>query len=175
MKTVMPRSLLVFPLLCVAVWAGSAHASLIELNRTNYLQNFNTLPVHGNSPFSLNGWAIREFGEDSGGNAFIHASSGQQDLGGIYSYGPQGSPNRALGTLVDAVGNYGIFGASFQNASPDAISVLNISYTGEEWRLGVASHQRILDALRDGRVADAEQEVRAHIESHRRRPEMTSS
>lgn len=36
-----------------------------------------------------------------------------------------------------------------------------------EWSRGIESHQRIIDALQDGRVDDADREVRAHIESHR--------
>lgn len=43
-----------------------------------------------------------------------------------------------------------------------------------EWAKGVESHQRIIDSLRAGRVAEAEREVRAHIESHRGRWEATS-
>jgi hypothetical protein len=42
------------------------------------------------------------------------------------------------------MGNYGIFGASFQNAGPGPINRLNISYTGEEWRLGKAGVQNTL-------------------------------
>jgi DNA-binding FadR family transcriptional regulator len=43
-----------------------------------------------------------------------------------------------------------------------------------EWAKGVESHQRIIDSLRAGRVAEAEREVRAHIESHRGRWEASS-
>lgn len=38
-----------------------------------------------------------------------------------------------------------------------------------EWPKGIESHQCIIDALRDGRVADAESRLRIHIESHRHR------
>ncbi len=36
-----------------------------------------------------------------------------------------------------------------------------------EWPEGIASHQRIIDALRDGHVQPAIRELRCHIESHR--------
>lgn len=38
-----------------------------------------------------------------------------------------------------------------------------------EWEHGLASHQLILDSLRDGDLETASREVRAHIESHRGR------
>jgi DNA-binding FadR family transcriptional regulator len=38
-----------------------------------------------------------------------------------------------------------------------------------EWPGGIQSHQFIIDALRDGRLDDAESRLRAHIESHRHR------
>ncbi len=38
-----------------------------------------------------------------------------------------------------------------------------------EWSVGIESHQRIIDALKIGRVREADQELRTHIESHRER------
>ena len=38
-----------------------------------------------------------------------------------------------------------------------------------EWARGIESHQLIIDALRDGRLEDAESRLRVHIESHRNR------
>lgn len=38
-----------------------------------------------------------------------------------------------------------------------------------EWSGGIESHQRLLDALRAGRIRNAEKELRTHIESHRER------
>ena len=38
-----------------------------------------------------------------------------------------------------------------------------------EWRTGIESHQRLLDALRDRKLATACNELRRHVESHRRR------
>lgn len=35
-----------------------------------------------------------------------------------------------------------------------------------EWSKGIESHQRIIDALAAGRVADADRDLRIHIESH---------
>ncbi len=38
-----------------------------------------------------------------------------------------------------------------------------------EWSGGIDSHQRIIDALKAGRVQEADQELRTHIQSHRER------
>ncbi len=38
-----------------------------------------------------------------------------------------------------------------------------------EWARGIESHRLIIDALRDGRLGDAEALLRVHIESHRHR------
>lgn len=43
-----------------------------------------------------------------------------------------------------------------------------------EWGVGVASHQKIIDDLRAGRVRQAGRELRSHIESHRARVENVS-
>jgi DNA-binding GntR family transcriptional regulator len=38
-----------------------------------------------------------------------------------------------------------------------------------EWSGGIESHQRVIDALKAGRVQQADRELRTHIESHRER------
>ncbi|WP_437230770.1 FadR/GntR family transcriptional regulator [Planctomicrobium sp. SH661] len=41
----------------------------------------------------------------------------------------------------------------------------------KEWSQGVSSHQRIIDSLRDGNVADAVETLKAHVECHKGRTE----
>lgn len=48
------------------------------------------------------------------------------------------------------------------------------SVKGAEWSKGTASHQRIIDALKAGRVREADRELRVHIESHLGRSEKGS-
>ena len=36
-----------------------------------------------------------------------------------------------------------------------------------EWSGGIESHQRVIDALKAGRVQEADRELRTHIESHK--------
>src|SRR5215475_2305383 len=121
------------------LFAADASAAFIPLGRTNYFQNFDSLVSSGKSKFLPSGWSMVEYGNMDGQ---IHADNGSSTAGGIYSYGNTGSSDRALGSLRQGgdgnplSGNFGIFGANFQNTSGGAINRLNISYTGEEWRLG---------------------------------------
>jgi hypothetical protein len=122
-----------------ALFSNSATAAFIPLGRTNYFQNFDSLVSSGKSKFLPSGWAMAEFGNMD--NQIV-ADNGSATAGGIYSYGANGSTDRALGSLRSGggsnpeSGNFGIFGANFQNTAGSAINRLNISYTGEEWRLG---------------------------------------
>ncbi|WP_437187467.1 FadR/GntR family transcriptional regulator [Planctomicrobium sp. SH668] len=45
------------------------------------------------------------------------------------------------------------------------------SVQNAEWSVGIESHQKLIDDLRDGNVARASRELRAHIESHINRME----
>lgn len=117
------------------------HASFIPLGQTNYLQNFDTLPSSGKAKVTIPGWAIAEFGNEDN---MIQSDNGSMSLGGAYSYGRIGSNNRAMGTLNDGMGNYSYFGADFQNTGHRSINSLNVSFTGEEWRLGRAGVQNTL-------------------------------
>src|SRR5215475_2401480 len=121
------------------LFANTARAAFIQLGRTNYFQNFDSLVSSGKSKFLPTGWSMAEYGNMDGQ---IHADNGSSTAGGTYSYGNNGSSDRALGSLRSGggpnpvSGNFGIFGANFQNNSGGPINRLNISYTGEEWRLG---------------------------------------
>jgi len=124
-----------FSVLC----ATDASAAFIQLGVTNYFQNFDSLVSSGKSKFLPTGWSMAQFGNMDGQ---IHADDGSSTGGGVYSYGNAGSSERALGLLRSGggsnpnSGNWAMVGANFQNSSGSAINRLNISYTGEEWRLG---------------------------------------
>jgi len=120
----------------------SARAAFIPIAQTDYFQNFDSLEKSGkgkNNKTLPSGWAIAESGDEDSG---YRADNGSLKAGGMYSYGANGSTDRALGSLRQGggngpqSGNFGVFGANFQNTSGSAVARLNISYTGEEWRLG---------------------------------------
>jgi hypothetical protein len=126
-------------LVAIACGRVTSNAALISLGRTNYFQNFDTLASSGKSKSLPAGWDYLPFGGASGQ---YFADDGSSSQGGLYSYGQIGSSDRALGTLRSGgsgnqqSGDFAIFGANFQNSGGGSISRLNISYTGEEWRLG---------------------------------------
>jgi hypothetical protein len=120
-----------------------ASFSPIGVGRTNYVQNFNSLASSGHSMTLPAGWSYANVGKNADNQNYL-ADNGTDNNGGTYSYGQQGSNNRAFGVLTDATGLTGIIGAEFQNQSGGSLNRLNISYTGEEWRLGKAGVQNLL-------------------------------
>lgn len=122
------------------LFTPTLHASFISLGSTNYFQDFNypALPKAGQSRNLPEGWSFVHLGP---GDDKIKADDGHNASGGVYSYGEQQSANRALGILLGANGASGIFGATFENTGEGAINRLNVSFTGEEWRLGRAGRQ----------------------------------
>jgi hypothetical protein len=119
-----------------------AQVTPISITGPTYTQNFDTLPSAGNINFtgsgvfpvptspttSLLGW---EF--DSGTNPVFRANNGGANNLGVYSYGSNGSTDRALGSLAGAALSPS-FGAIFVNNSGSALNSITITYTGEQWR-----------------------------------------
>jgi uncharacterized protein len=137
LKKLMPLSVAALGLL--SCW--DAHSAFIPLGRTNYFQNFDSLVSSGKSKIMPLGWSFVEYGNM---DSQYNADNGSATSGGAYSYGNNGSSDRAFGSLRSGggggqnSGNFAVFGANFQNSSDGAFNRLNISYTGEEWRLGAA-------------------------------------
>ena len=132
------------PLLLVSalVWTLQAHAVPISITdlSVGYSQNFDTLASAGTSSSLPAGWEISE----SGGNTTYAAGTGSAAAGNTYSFGATASSDRALGGLRSG-SLIPTFGASFQNNTPALISSFQISYTGEQWRLGAAGRADRLD------------------------------
>jgi hypothetical protein len=134
LKKLMPLSVAVIGLLSCC----DAYSAFISLGRTNYFQNFDSLVSSGKSTLLPSGWAMT-YGSDK--DVSIFADNGSGTMGRIYSYGDNGSSERAFGSLRQtgmSPSQTVAFGANFQNTSGGAFNRLNISYTGEEWRLGAA-------------------------------------
>jgi hypothetical protein len=115
--------------------------SIAALN-TAYTENFDSLAQTGNSSTTPTAWTRTETG--SSANTTYTANNGASTTGDTYSYGTTGQSDRALGslrtgTLVPTVG------AFYRNDTGSTVNALQISYTGEEWRLGAASRTDQLD------------------------------
>lgn len=112
---------------------GYAQVSLSGLNSV-HTQNFNSLLATGtaNEVTSLpTGWLFIETGTNA--NTTYAAGTGSLNTGNTYSFGLDA--DRALGGLQSG-SLVPILGAQFQNNTGSLITSLQITYTGEQWRLG---------------------------------------
>ncbi len=107
-----------------------------------HVEPFDTLAPAGSSSELPAGWAISEAGANANGS--YTAGTGSSNAGDTYSFGAASSSDRALGGLQSSNLNP-TFGAAFTNNTGAVISALDVSYTGEQWRLGATGRQDRLD------------------------------
>ena len=132
------------------VWAdtGAGSVSLTTIG-SPVTQDFNTLSnVSGstNNTALPTGWYITEQGGGSRDNEQYAVDNGASNTGDTYSYGAAASTERALGGLQSGT-LVPFFGAKLVNNTGAPITSLQLSYTGEEWRLGAAGRTDRLDFL----------------------------
>lgn len=88
-------------------------------------EDFNTLP---------SGWHAHENGVNA--NSTYRISYGEFADGEIYSYGANGSTDRALGSVGTGSIPHIYYGAAWINNTGDSIRSMEVRYTGEQWRQG---------------------------------------
>ena len=117
---------------------GTASVSLTT-TASPVSETFNTLATSGTTNMTLpTGWYITESGAGTRDNEAYGADTGGSTTGDIYSYGTGGTPpstERALGELRSGT-LIPLFGAKFTNNTGTTVTTLEISYTGEQWRIG---------------------------------------
>ncbi|MFZ0455056.1 MAG: choice-of-anchor D domain-containing protein [Ignavibacteriaceae bacterium] len=124
---------------------GSTALSQIQLTNSGYSQDFNTLADTGTSSDYLpDGWYLFEDGSD--GDSLYSIGTGSSRTGDTYSFGPEDSTERALGSIRSGT-VIPFLGANFINNTGGNITLLHISYTGEQWRAGSASRS-VADSLK---------------------------
>jgi len=96
-------------------------------------ENFDTLANTGTSSTLPQGWAISE--SDSSADSSFAAGTGSDNGGNSYSFGAASDSERALGGLRSGT-VIPSWGAKIRNNTGQTITNLDISYTGEQWRLG---------------------------------------
>jgi PEP-CTERM motif len=111
---------------------GTAQAAFI-LTTPVYFQDFDTLANTGTSSLLPGGFEILERG--TAANTLYTAGTGSGNAGDTYSFGATGSTDRALGGLQSGALTP-LFGIQFTNMLGRTISALNISFVGEQYRLG---------------------------------------
>lgn len=138
-----------FLMLCSVGVFGQVSYSTIG---STYLQSFDKLSStatpstdiaggnFNNVDTSLNGWYFLESG--SAANIKYTSTDGAASLGDTYSFGTTGE--RALGGLQSNSLN-STFGFYLKNTTGSIISSLEISYTGEQWKLGATGRVDRLD------------------------------
>jgi uncharacterized protein len=119
--------------------AGTISLSLLG---TVYTENFDTLASTGTSSTVPVGWDFVESGTNA--NALYTAGTGSNNAGDTYSFGASGSSERAFGGLLSG-SLVPTIGASFTNDTGSIITSLDITYTGEQWRLGTLGREDRLD------------------------------
>jgi hypothetical protein len=119
-----------------ATTAGAVGVSLTTIGSA-YTEDFNTLAISGTANTVVpSGWGFTESGTNA--NTAYGAGTGSDNAGDTYSFGATGSSERAFGGLQSG-SLVPTIGAEFTNNTAATITSLNISYTGEQWRAGVAN------------------------------------
>ena len=113
-------------------FAAAQTVSLTAIG-TAYTQDFDTLASAGTSSVVPAGWAFVETG--TAANTTYTAGTGSSATGDTYSFGAAGSAERAFGALRSGALSP-LRGAGFTNNTGFAVQALQISYAGEQWRLG---------------------------------------
>ncbi|HKI69478.1 MAG TPA: hypothetical protein VKA67_07815, partial [Verrucomicrobiae bacterium] len=87
-----------------------------------------------------------------GGNTITEyrAGTGSDTVGGLYSFGDSGSPERALGSLASGTPGNIAFGVRLLNDTASPQTNFVISYTGEQWRVANATMQKLTFSYRTG-------------------------
>jgi len=128
-------------LVLVFAWTPSyvtAIGTPADLNALDvaYTQDFNTLANSGTTNTALpTGWGLTETGGGARDNEQYGGDTGGSNTGDTYSYGASGSTERAFGGLQSG-SLIPVIGARFANKTGGTITSLDISYRGEQWRLG---------------------------------------
>ncbi|HEY1015407.1 MAG TPA: hypothetical protein VGE07_22055, partial [Herpetosiphonaceae bacterium] len=105
----------------------------ITVLNTPYTQNFDTLANTGTTNPWVNNTTI--VGWESSRTVYI-ASNGSSNTGALYSNGSTGATERALGSIPSNTSGAIYYGVRLRNATGQAITSLDVSYTGEQWRDG---------------------------------------
>lgn len=119
--------------------AGLATNSNAQVSITagtlNYTQDFNTLESGTLTTYTAlpTGWALHELGANANGQ--YRAGTGSANTGDTYSFGAASGTDRGIGGIASN-SLRATFGVKFVNNSGAAITGLNISFKGEQWRVG---------------------------------------
>jgi len=116
---------------------GTGSVSLTAIG-TAATEDFNTLSNTAGSTTNTalpTGWYLTETGGGARDNEQYAVETGASTTGDTYSYGAAASTDRALGSLRSGT-LIPSYGASFTNNTGVPVTSVDISFTGEQWRIG---------------------------------------
>ena len=117
-----------------ALSGGTAQAAFL-LTTPVYFQDFDALANTGTSSVLPGGFELAEAGANA--NNTYGTGTGSSNAGNTYSFGANGSTERALGGLRSGT-LIPTFGIQLTNLLGRTITALNLSFLGEQYRLGTA-------------------------------------
>ncbi|MCA9517169.1 MAG: HYR domain-containing protein, partial [Myxococcales bacterium] len=132
------------PLLALAVVAAAPAALAADPVPLTALdapvtEDFSALAATGSTGDTLpSGWVFLETG--TGANATYGVGTGSSNSGNTYSFGAADAADRAFGSLLSGSVATRI-GAAFVNDTGATITSVDVSYTGEMWRLGATGRE----------------------------------
>lgn len=116
----------------------------ITVSNLTYTQDFDTLANTGTSSVVPPGFGFSETGTSTRVNTEYTAGTGSDNTADTYSYGASGSTERAFGSIRSGTLTP-IIGACFVNNTGGTINSIQITYDGEQWRLGALNREDRLD------------------------------
>jgi trimeric autotransporter adhesin len=133
----MKKIFLSFATLAIATLANAQ----VSITTLTYNQNFNALDttVLPSANFPA-GWSTFEYlgsGTSAAVDQMYSGRDGGFNGGNTYSFGSNGSTERALGSIASGSTRMK-YGVGFTNNTGATITSLQISYVGEQWRIGHA-------------------------------------
>jgi len=120
----------------VTVRQAQTQAVVMDAVSGDYTQDFDTLATSGTeNEWDNLAWPLPAWSAFAGASAVTsyRASTGTSTVGALYSFGTDA--DRAIGSLASG-GNQYIYGVAFTNATGQAVTNLNVSFTAEQWRVG---------------------------------------
>lgn len=138
-----------------ALWLALSMSPLtfgqISISTSPYSQDFDALGTSsvtaaggnlGAHSVSLTGWYFLESG--SSANTTMTAGTGSSNTGDTYNTGLASNSNRKLGGLQSnsLIPSFGFF---FTNSTGSTVAALNITYSGETWRVAGTNRSDRLD------------------------------
>jgi len=127
---------------CLAVaLCAAARADVIASLGTAVTENFDALASSGTQATPLpHQWVFSEVGSSADGKykAEKGNDNGNNNAGGVYSYGMNSASDRAFGFL-SSISFVGMIGSPYTNSTGQTIQSVTISYTGEQWHNGGAN------------------------------------